>query len=202
MTESAFAGNPVPSATAYCAQSHLVRGRTLHQDGRLLEAIRSYEAAIRRAELEGNQPVLVEALRRLAIARHGGREFEAARKTAARSHRLATDLGDKTLTTKALNTLAGFDIDAGAHDSARERLAEALELCDGDEALRGGIEQNLAIVANMRGDHRRAAGRMGRRLWREDAARVQAVGSKRRHRSGRAGQGRQEVRAGQDGRKQ
>jgi putative nucleotidyltransferase with HDIG domain len=157
MTEPAFAGDSIPSATAQCARSHLARGRTLEQDGRILEATRSFEAAIRAAEFEGNQSILSEALRRLAVARHGGREFEAARKTAARSHRLASDLGDKTLTAEALNALASFDIDAGAHDSAMERLSEALELCNGDQALHGRVLQHLAVVANMRGDHRQAA---------------------------------------------
>ncbi len=156
MTEPAYARDAGPKTSAKGAKQRLGRGQALAQEGRLLESATTLERAVREAEAEGNGRVLAEALRALAVVRHQCREFESARASAARSHRLAVDLKDPALVGHALNTLAGFDIDSGAHDSARERLSEALAHSIDNPGLRGLIQQNLAVLANMGGDRRSA----------------------------------------------
>jgi len=156
MTEPAFARDQAVSSADHGAYQHLARGQALAAEGRLIEAVTELEAAVADAEFRGDGAVLAKALRQLALVRHRVQEFESARASAARSHRLALDLGDPALAGHALNTLASFDIDAGAHDAAKARLAEALEGCGDDAGLRGQIEQNLAVLSNMSGDYRAA----------------------------------------------
>jgi len=156
MTEPAYARDFFPRTSAHGAKERLNRGQALAQEGRFLESATTLERAVREAEAEGNGHILADALRALAVIRHQCREFESARASAARSHRLAVDLKDPALVGHALNTLAGFDIDSGAHDSARERLFEALAHSTENPGLRGLIEQNLAVLANMGGDRRSA----------------------------------------------
>ena len=54
-------------------------------------------------------------------------------------------------TTEALNVLAGFALERGDMDEARGRFREALALGGTSPGLRGRIEQNLGILANVRG---------------------------------------------------
>lgn len=60
--------------------------------------------------------------------------------------------GFAVLAAEALNCLAGFDIESASYDSARARFLEALDLGRESAPLRGRIEQNLGILANIRGD--------------------------------------------------
>ena len=54
---------------------------------------------------------------------------------------------------EALNVLAGFAFERGDMDTARVRFREALALGGASPGLRGRIEQNLGILANVRGEH-------------------------------------------------
>ena len=94
-----------------------------------------------------------EALRRLAVLHHHRNEREAARELCDRSHAIARETGNQVLAGEALNVLAGFAFESGSMDEARERYQEALELGGADPSLRGRIEQNLGILANIQGDH-------------------------------------------------
>jgi len=134
----------------------LQRAREQELAGSLAQAIVQYEAAIARAELTGEAPLLAEALRRLAVVRHRRGEREAATASCERSLTVATDAGDAVLAAEALNTLAGFEFESGAIGPARERFYRALELGGSNPPLRGRIEQNLGILANIQGAHNEA----------------------------------------------
>ncbi len=94
-----------------------------------------------------------EALRRLAVLHHHRNERDQARELCSRSHAIAHQTGNQVLAGEALNVLAGFAFESGAMDEARDRYQEALDLGGADPSLRGRIEQNLGILANIQGDH-------------------------------------------------
>jgi putative nucleotidyltransferase with HDIG domain len=147
---------PAVDTPQTAAVTLLQRARELELAGSLAEAINSYEAAIAEAEMSGEARPRSEAQRRLAVVRHRRGERGAAIALCEQSLAVATDVGDTVLAGEALNTLAGFDFESGAMNQARERFYRALELGGSSPELRGRIEQNLGILANIRGDHAEA----------------------------------------------
>ncbi len=123
------------------------------RDGRLAEAVRCFREAGEVAEAGGDRRTEAEALRRLAVVHHHRNEPVPARELVGRSFTIAHAIGDNLLAGEALNVLAGFEFESGAMDQARARYREALELSPESPALRGRIEQNLGILANIQGDH-------------------------------------------------
>lgn len=119
--------------------------------GCVAEALQCYTAAIEAAERASERAVLAESLRRLGIVYHRRNQPAMARELCERSHRLALDLGDPVLAAEALNALAGFDLESGAMAAAREKFKQALELGGVSPHIRGRIEQNLGILANVQG---------------------------------------------------
>ena len=117
----------------------------------MVEALQSYTAAIAAAERDGEKGVLAESLRRLGVAHHHRNEAALARELCERSYRTAEDLDDRVMAAEALNALAGFDFEGGAIGAAREKFYRALELGGASAELRGRIEQNLGILANIQG---------------------------------------------------
>ena len=117
----------------------------------MTEALKSYESAIDAAERAGQPALLAEALRRLAVVCHHRDERARARVLCERSYRTASDLGDRVLAAEALNTLAGFDVESGSIEEAREKFYRALELGGSSAQLRGRTEQNLGVLANIQG---------------------------------------------------
>ena len=112
----------------------------------------------RPAEKSGDVALVAEALRRLGVAQHHRGERSLARDLCERSHQIAAGLGDPVLAGEALNALAGFEFEAGAMRGRARRFHEALALGGASAALRGRIEQNLGILANIQGDHGGGAG--------------------------------------------
>jgi HD-GYP domain-containing protein (c-di-GMP phosphodiesterase class II) len=137
----------------------------------LAEAIARYEAAIAAAEAGGESSVVAESLRHLAIARHHRNETAEARRLCRRSYDVARQSGQNRLAAEALNTLGAIDLATGSLDDARRTFLEARELGDGSRTLRGRIEQNLGILANIRGDRLEALGHYERSLEDYRAAR-------------------------------
>ena len=117
----------------------------------MAEALKSYSAAIDTAERAGEQAILAESLRRLAVVCHHRDDRVRARELCERSYRTASDLGHQVLAAEALNTLAGFDVEGGAIEAAREKFYRALELGGSSAELRGRTEQNLGVLANIQG---------------------------------------------------
>src|SRR6059036_4255547 len=130
----------------------------------LPEAIACYEAAVEAAERDGERPVLAEALRQLAVVRRHRSEVAAATALCQRSYEVARQAGDDLLAAEALNTLGGLHLSTGAPDEARRVFLEALELGGSNREVRARVEQNLGILANIRGELHEAIARYERSL--------------------------------------
>jgi putative nucleotidyltransferase with HDIG domain len=144
-----------PSGT-HRAAVLLDEAKALQQSGSIPEARDCYAAALAAAEETGEKEISAEALRRLAVLHHHRNEPQAARELSQRSYLIACEIGNAVLAGEALNVLAGFAFESGAMDEAKMRYLEALRLGGTNSALRGRIEQNLGILANIRGDHAEA----------------------------------------------
>jgi tetratricopeptide (TPR) repeat protein len=118
----------------------------------MAEALQCYAAAIQAAERASDRAIMAESLRRSGIVQHRRSQPALARELCERSHHIAMDIGDTVLAAEALNALAGFDLESGSMHAAREKFDEALELGGSSEHLRGRIEQNLGILANIHGN--------------------------------------------------
>jgi tetratricopeptide (TPR) repeat protein len=105
-----------------------------------------------------------EALRRLAVLHHLRAEPEVARDLCRQSVELAAKAGLSDLAADASNALAGFALERGDLVEAEERYIAALHLAGENIALLAKIEQNLGIVANIRGDWARALAHYSRSL--------------------------------------
>ena len=146
----------------------LHEARARDRAGCLTEAIDGYQSAIAAAErdgaAEGARSVLAEALRRLAVVRHRQDEGTAARELCRRSYEVARELGSVILAAQALNTQGGMDLDTGCLAEAQRHFHQALELGGASRELRARVEQNLGILANIRGDLEEARACYGRSL--------------------------------------
>ncbi len=133
-----------------------------------MDAAAAYEAAVRAAEedagAEGSAPLLVEALRRLAIVRHRQQNDVEAYVLCRRAFSVASASGDPVLAAEALNTRASIDLTARQIAAASEGYRQALALEFNSPKLRARIEQNLGIIANIRGDLDAALGHYTRSL--------------------------------------
>lgn len=139
--------------------------------GRADAAEEGYRDAAREAMAAGAPTVLSEALRRLSVLRQRlGRGEEPPRETCRRAHEVALAAGERALAAEALNSLAIFDLEEGEVAGAERGFEEALALAGDSARLRGHIEQNLGIVANIRGDLDAALGHYERSLGAFDAA--------------------------------
>jgi putative nucleotidyltransferase with HDIG domain len=155
---------PKPSSAARSAeQTSADRAAELLSDaiasersGSVEDAIAGYRAAIADAERFGDRRTHAEALRRLSVQHHHRGERDAARELSHQSYTIAQEIGDDVLAGEALNVLANFTLEGGALEDARAQYLEALKLGGANPLLRGRIEQNLGILANIRGEHAEA----------------------------------------------
>ncbi|MGH7701971.1 MAG: hypothetical protein ACREMO_02675, partial [Gemmatimonadales bacterium] len=131
----------------------LAEARAHERAGALSEAVGCYQAAVDEAARTLDRRVEAEALRRLGVVRHHQNDRALAVELCRRSHQVAGEVDDPILAGEALNALAGFEFEEGAIESARIMFHRALELGGRHPALRGRIEQNLGILANIQGDH-------------------------------------------------
>jgi putative nucleotidyltransferase with HDIG domain len=138
--------------------------RAREQAGAIAEAFACYRDAVAAAADAGEQALEAEALRRLAVLHHRRNERATAQELASRSHAIAREIGATVLAAEALNVLAGFAFESGAMEEAEVRFRAALDLGGSNPALRARIEQNLGILANVRGDHGQAAAHYRRAL--------------------------------------
>jgi len=166
MTPGSEERSVIAEAPQTAAQLLLRSGTGHDRAGRFEEAIAAYEQAIRIAQMGGRKQrrVMIEAVRRLAVVRHRRNEVEEARILCHRSFEEARTLEDPTLAGEALNALGGFDIETGDLEAACDRYQAALELATEAPGLRGRIEQNLGIVASIRGLHDQADSHFRRAL--------------------------------------
>src|SRR5262249_49693471 len=115
------------------------------------EAIHCYEAAIAIAERGGDMAILAEALRRLAVGLHHRHESARARGVCHRSYKVACSLGNDILAAEALNTMGGLALRTGSMEEARMHFVQARERGGQSRELLARVEQNLGIIANIRG---------------------------------------------------
>ena len=158
-----------PPALHRAAES-LRKARAHERTGSIAQAFDCYGRAASEAESGGEPSVQAEALRRLAVLHHHRNESDIARELSHRSYAIALEIGDQVLAGEALNVLAGFAFESGAMEQARARYQEALDLGGTDPSLRGRIEQNLGILANIQGDHADAMAHYRRSLEGFDAS--------------------------------
>lgn len=146
----------------------LSEARGHEQTGCMDEAIGAYERAIACADPDADRTVLAEAARRLAVVFHQRNEPDRARVLCERSHDVATRAGHAVLAAEALNVLAGFALERGEIGMARDTYRRALALGGASLELRARIEQNLGILANLRGELEQALAHYQRSLdaWR------------------------------------
>jgi putative nucleotidyltransferase with HDIG domain len=145
-------GQAGPRAPARPARDLLHEARARERAACIPEAIQLYEAAIATAERAGEQPVLAEALRRLAIVLHHRNESARARELCKRSHKVACDLKNDVLAAEALNTLGGLAVRMGDIEEARDHFRKALERGGHSRELRARVELNLGVLSNIRGE--------------------------------------------------
>ena len=139
-------------AVAPSATRSLRDARDDERAGRIASAIEKYRAAIDASLAEGDAPTQAEALRRLSVVMHRQLERGVAHELCVQSFEVASALADRTLSAEALNTLGGFELEAGKISDAFDYFRRALAMADDAPALIGRIEQNLGIIANIRGD--------------------------------------------------
>jgi tetratricopeptide (TPR) repeat protein len=147
-----------PAHTTPQATPRLTASRVLEaareQDlaAQLDRAIASYTAAIRLAESTGDRAVLMESLRRLAVVQHRRNNAPIAQELCRRSLMLAEDEGDAVEAGEAFNALGGFSFEAGEMSAARVHFQHALARSNRSPELKGRVEQNLGVLATIRGD--------------------------------------------------
>jgi putative nucleotidyltransferase with HDIG domain len=145
------------------AEACLNVARERDRGGRVAEAIVAYRAAIAIAEEDAESGVLADALRHLSYVHHRRREGAEARALCQRSLAVAVAVGDAALASQALNSLGVYHLDAGELAAARETFHSALR-ADTPARVRGSIEQNLGILANIQGGLDAALGHYSRSL--------------------------------------
>jgi tetratricopeptide (TPR) repeat protein len=130
----------------------LAEGRQHDLAGRSNQAMECYAAVIDLTTMRGDQRARSEALRRLSVLHHLRAEPQVASDLCTRSHEVAVQTGAQDLASDASNALAGFALERGDLSGASELYRSALGLANQNPALVGKIEQNLGIIANIRGD--------------------------------------------------
>ena len=152
----AFSPAISPPSGAERARALLREARDAHRAGRIAEATRAYEAAVASADEREGGAVLAESLRWLGVLHRRRHELAEAEAMCRRSHEVATRIGDPILAAEALNAMALVYLERGDWSRARDYLAQALATGDSSAELRGHIEQNLGVMANIQGDLRAA----------------------------------------------
>jgi tetratricopeptide (TPR) repeat protein len=146
-------GKQLGHTLGYASVEELLREGRGHDLGcRPVDAMECYAAVID-LTAGGEEPrVRSEALRRLAVLHHVRAEPEIARDLCHRSREVAVRANADDLAADASNALAGFALERGDLVEAERQYQDALQLASGNPFLVGKVEQNLGIVANIRGD--------------------------------------------------
>jgi putative nucleotidyltransferase with HDIG domain len=136
-----------PVENAAITSRLLQEGQRLDREGETAAAMERYEAVLALTPAEG--VVFADTLRRLGVLHHRSGEVDLARELCARSQTVALRAGDTSLAAEALNALASFQLESGDLDRAHEMYTQALSM--GGGRVRGRIEHNLGVLANIRG---------------------------------------------------
>ena len=124
----------------------LAAGRRHEREGRSPEALLAYgEAAA-----SGEARVRAEALRRKGAVHRRRHEWDAAMALLRDAYDAAQSAGDPIEAAETLNAMGAVHSERGELAQAREVLTRALAAGMDHDELRGRIEQNFGIIANIR----------------------------------------------------
>jgi tetratricopeptide (TPR) repeat protein len=142
----------------------LNQAQAYEQSGSLRHAEAAYNSLIVAATRQKDHATLAVAFRRRAVLAHQAGDASRARSALQQSYAVATMLGDRRLTAETLNTLGGLELETRNLAAAESALLEAEALASADPTILARVEQNLGIVANIRGEHDVAEGHYRRSL--------------------------------------
>jgi len=131
----------------------LTQARAYELAGSLRHADAAYGALIVAAARQRDHATLASAYRHRAVLAHQGGETLRARGALQQSYAVAAMMGDRRLTAETLNTLGGIELETRNLAAAEQALLEAEALASDEPAILARVEQNLGIVANIRGQH-------------------------------------------------
>jgi putative nucleotidyltransferase with HDIG domain len=126
--------------------------RGLERAGCLAEAIEGYESAAAAARTRGEHTVRAEALRHIAVLKHKRGDSAEARDVCRASYDAAREAANDVLAAEAVNTLGAIDLATGFLDDARRNFIWALDVGGASQELGARVEQNLGVIANIKGD--------------------------------------------------
>lgn len=142
----------------------LREAKDLEREARGAEAMAAFAAVIALAEAAGDDATAAEAARRLAVLHQQRGDSAAARRCCTQSYEVARRAGLEVHTAKALNTLGVLQMLGGEPANARESFDRALLGGHRSAEVRARAEQNLGVLANIRGDLPGALAHYGRSL--------------------------------------
>ena len=131
----------------------LSQARAYELAGSVRHAEAAYSALIVAATRQQDHATLAAAFRHRAVLAHQAGDTVRARSALQQSYAVATILGDRRLTAETLNTLGGLELETRNLAAAEAALLEAAVLASDEPAVLARVEQNLGIVANIRGQH-------------------------------------------------
>jgi len=131
----------------------LAQARAYELAGSVRHAEAAYGALIVAATRQQDHATLAAAFRHRAVLAHQAGDTVRARSALQQSYAVATILGDRRLTAETLNTLGGLELETRNLAAAETALLEAEALASEEPAVLARVEQNLGIVANIRGQH-------------------------------------------------
>ena len=134
----------------------LSQARAYELAGSVAHAEAAYSALIVAATRQQDHATLSAAFRHRAVLAHQAGDTVRARGALQQSYMVATVLGDRLLTAETLNTLGGLELETRNLAAAEAALLEAEALASEEPAVLARVEQNLGIVANIRGQHEAA----------------------------------------------
>jgi tetratricopeptide (TPR) repeat protein len=153
MTDHSSEGTGTPWLGWVDTTALLDQAQAYELAGSLRHAEAAYNSLIVAATRQKDHAALAVAFRRRAVLAHHGGDTSRARSALQQSYAVATMMGDRRLTAETLNTIGGLELETRNLEAAEQALLEAEALASEDPAILARIEQNLGIVANIRGDH-------------------------------------------------
>ena len=164
MTDRSPEGGGTPWLGWVDTAALLSQAQAYELSGSLRSAEAAYSSLIVAATRQKDHSTLAVAFRRRAVLAHHSGDTVRARSALQQSYAVATMVGDRRLTAETLNTLGGLELETRNLAAAEAALLEAEALASQDPTILARVEQNLGIVANIRGEHERAEAHYRRSL--------------------------------------
>jgi tetratricopeptide (TPR) repeat protein len=131
----------------------LRQSRAYELAGSLRHAEAGYCALIVAATRQQEYATLAQAFRHRAVLAHQAGDTALARSALQQSYAAASLVGNRRLTAETLHTMGGLELEKRNLEAAERALLEAEALAAEEPAILARVEENLGIVANIRGLH-------------------------------------------------